>query len=705
MSGSVGGSITDFFKSYALTGNQYVDGLILASLIPLVVAYINGFFAIITRFGSYILSWIASYITETIKARFVGKVLCYISITEENRIFNVIKELVFRTDVQSDVSSYIMTRLANIKDDNDKDSDFKMFSRWSEYDKFDVTIDQSGEKLFRMSKNYSSIDIAMKAFQYKEYFVKFTLKYDSVKDQNDKNNSKSGNKMSIELITMKSITKSKNEYEYANIIEDFLKTKFKVNEYITYHYAIHTRNPYLCRLITNFMSKGSMSATNLLEYGDLKFELLKENVKPKFLPNKLSVNLTVQNVDTSNTVESISKDVNLTSNYAETAVLGRGSLQSIYEQFIGKLKSPGITNYAYYIDDNKIIFLLFEGNNSVTIDIVSAGKILNDNDIKSVISFMIKNSNAVAKTTESAKKLINVYKYESDNGWMKYPLDRRTFNSIFIKHETLLQIKKEVENFMRVEKLYRDCDFPYRKGILFYGPPGTGKTSLAKAIAYEYQLEMYIINVNDKDVNDDSIIYMLNSIGGSGNKILLFEDIDSAFTDKEKVKFEEKLEYTTSVVSQKEGAVPMTNNSSRKYLTYAGLLNALDGVLSSQHGVITIMTTNYIDKLGDALIRPGRIDHRYVLGTCDYEQICKMTKFIVAKSLELINTNQLETLSVDAKKYSDEYLNEHIEIFAKKLIDDKKESTVKPCQLQQYVLKYIENPDEIFGHYEELLKN
>lgn len=42
----------------------------------------------------------------------------------------------------------------------------------------------------------------------------------------------------------------------------------------------------------------------------------------------------------------------------------------------------------------------------------------------------------------------------------------------------------------------------------------------------------------------------------------------------------------------------------KKFLTCSGLLNALDGV-------ITIMTTNHIDKLGDAFPRPGRIDRKF----------------------------------------------------------------------------------------------
>ena len=46
-------------------------------------------------------------------------------------------------------------------------------------------------------------------------------------------------------------------------------------------------------------------------------------------------------------------------------------------------------------------------------------------------------------------------------------------------------------------------------------------------------------------------------------------------------------------------------------LTLSGLLNAIDGVTSSE-GRIVFMTTNYVDKLDPALIRPGRVDYRQV---------------------------------------------------------------------------------------------
>jgi len=45
-------------------------------------------------------------------------------------------------------------------------------------------------------------------------------------------------------------------------------------------------------------------------------------------------------------------------------------------------------------------------------------------------------------------------------------------------------------------------------------------------------------------------------------------------------------------------------------LTFSGLLNALDGLISSD-GVLTVMTTNHPERLDPALIRAGRIDRKF----------------------------------------------------------------------------------------------
>jgi chaperone BCS1 len=54
-------------------------------------------------------------------------------------------------------------------------------------------------------------------------------------------------------------------------------------------------------------------------------------------------------------------------------------------------------------------------------------------------------------------------------------------------------------------------------------------------------------------------------------------------------------------------------------VTFSGLLNALDGVASSEERII-FMTTNHFERLDPALIRPGRVDMQELLDDAVGEQ-------------------------------------------------------------------------------------
>jgi mitochondrial chaperone BCS1 len=77
--------------------------------------------------------------------------------------------------------------------------------------------------------------------------------------------------------------------------------------------------------------------------------------------------------------------------------------------------------------------------------------------------------------------------------------------------------------------------------------------------------------------------------------VLLLEDVDSAFAERQRD----------------------ADNSSR--VTFSGLLNALDGVAAGEHRVL-IMTTNHVDRLDPALVRPGRVDVQQYFGPLDADQ-------------------------------------------------------------------------------------
>jgi hypothetical protein len=55
-------------------------------------------------------------------------------------------------------------------------------------------------------------------------------------------------------------------------------------------------------------------------------------------------------------------------------------------------------------------------------------------------------------------------------------------------------------------------------------------------------------------------------------------------------------------------------------VTFSGLLNILDGAVSSEERLI-FMTTNYVDRLDSALIRPGRIDLAQLISDATPHQV------------------------------------------------------------------------------------
>lgn len=58
-------------------------------------------------------------------------------------------------------------------------------------------------------------------------------------------------------------------------------------------------------------------------------------------------------------------------------------------------------------------------------------------------------------------------------------------------------------------------------------------------------------------------------------------------------------------------------------LTFSGLLNALDGLVSA-NGVLTVMTTNHIERLDPALVRAGRVDRRFEFTAPEREQVVSL---------------------------------------------------------------------------------
>ena len=161
----------------------------------------------------------------------------------------------------------------------------------------------------------------------------------------------------------------------------------------------------------------------------------------------------------------------------------------------------------------------------------------------------------------------------------------------------------KTQDFLSSQNWYRDRGIPYRRGYLLHGPPGCGKTSFITALAGELEYSICVLNLSDRSMSDDRLAHRLAD--APENSIILLEDIDAAFVSRE------------SSASMEEAYKGLNR------LTFSGLLNAIDGVTSTE-GRIVFMTTNYIERLDPALIRPGRVDFIDLIDYCTRSQLREM---------------------------------------------------------------------------------
>lgn len=187
--------------------------------------------------------------------------------------------------------------------------------------------------------------------------------------------------------------------------------------------------------------------------------------------------------------------------------------------------------------------------------------------------------------------------------------DKITFDNVAGLSEEKEEVK-ELVDFLKNPKKYRDIGARIPKGMLFVGGPGTGKTLLAKAIAGEAGVPFFSISGSD-------FVEMFVGVGASRVRDLFSE----AKAHSPCIIFIDEID----AVGRQRGAGLGGGHDEREQ-TLNQLLVEMDG-FATHENVIVIAATNRPDILDKALLRPGRFDRQIVVHDPDIgarEEILKL---------------------------------------------------------------------------------
>lgn len=214
---------------------------------------------------------------------------------------------------------------------------------------------------------------------------------------------------------------------------------------------------------------------------------------------------------------------------------------------------------------------------------------------EAVLSFLAK---AAESRVETGPRLYIATRW---GDWMRsggVPL--RDFATVALPEGVADDMIADLTRFFAQEDDYNKLGLPWHRGFILQGPPGTGKTTIAKALAAKFDLDMYFVPLADIE-DDSSLLRQFSNL--PRRSLLLLEDIDISTAAKERT-------------------------DQTKGVSMNALLQALDGVVSP-HGIVTVMTTNRLEDLDEALMRAGRADRIFAIGYLTNSQLTDLVESLV----------------------------------------------------------------------------
>lgn len=237
-------------------------------------------------------------------------------------------------------------------------------------------------------------------------------------------------------------------------------------------------------------------------------------------------------------------------------------------------------------------------------------ELLSGQDESKKIYKLIHTNNTTSKFESPSVKFSEIAGYEE--------VKRKLEDEVFV----IKRLSEDAED----ESKYDDLSDMIPRGIIFEGPPGTGKTLFAKAIATVFGANISIVSASSLmnmwvGESERGIREIFDSARKQTPAVIVFDEIDS-------------------FASQRGNDA---GGGGVKHSMVNTLLTEMDGFANNK-GIFIVATTNFIESIDSALLRPGRFnlkitipapsseDRRAILNF--YRRKFKLTKYVSDEIIE-----------------------------------------------------------------------
>lgn len=215
------------------------------------------------------------------------------------------------------------------------------------------------------------------------------------------------------------------------------------------------------------------------------------------------------------------------------------------------------------------------------------------------ISFLTRDRSVVERFMKDCKPeehrnsiYISLYSAGGSDGGLRRR--KRGLETVFVDQAIKDRLVSRLAWFLGAEEWHSKRGIPWKLGIILHGPPGTGKTSLIHALASDFGFDIkYIKSLHGLGAAFKS---------GTQNDLFVIEDIDTIASS---------LNRDTRKESAEDGGA-------LRGAPLHEILNSMDG-MQTPDGLKFIVTTNHLDRLDPAIVRPGRIDDVIEIGPLSAE--------------------------------------------------------------------------------------